>query len=580
MGRIASFEAATVGKVQTAIIKVGGKAYTVGIDTRVHAAEKLVGGTVSKIENVAGRAVQAAEIVVNGTKFAVDIVADAAKDAAEEVPGKEIVDKTVDEAKRMVDHFGHKTSIINSATGIFQGADKRLVSKLIDEILRRFPDLVIPETLLGTAQKLTTIILKAAIAKTGRLPIVWDGIFSNDINPAALGVIWGNGAGLAKFVVDLVEPAKCNILADSLDVVAGQNPLYGQDNELDFTKAMNRHAVICQLQRLAKSIIFILEEMATPVNKLGEIRMTEETKLRSDVISGTIITTGPRQEQASTSPRRLPRRQPQETPKVTNEKWLFINGIAGELYWLRLACEKLKNKYSRDITGVFNRGDGILWDLIECAGERTAQVEGSTTSQRLLVQRTESSSMAQEALKEELKKALKDETTSTHVVMISHSQGCLLLRLVLEELLKESVAASDPSVRDMRKTMLNRLCVFTFGNPSIDWKLEMNDARPIEPLENGDQESKDLKHLSSHVLRTEHYANKEDFVAKLGVLSENKPENSGYANDCIFVNEEKDWIGHLFGAQYSLNPDDYKANGQNSWLLACQGGRPMGDVKS
>jgi hypothetical protein len=110
----------------------------------------------------------------------------------------------------------------------------------------------------------------------------------------------------------------------------------------------------------------------------------------------------------------------------------------------------------------------------------------------------------------------------------------------------------------------------------------MSSGRTIKPLQNSKEESisLDLKLLSSHVLRTEHFANEGDFVAKLGVLSKNKPRNSGYANDCVFINRQPGWVGHLFGTQYSLHPAHYTdGNGQNtggkSWLLACANGAPM-----
>jgi hypothetical protein len=190
--------------------------------------------------------------------------------------------------------------------------------------------------------------------------------------------------------------------------------------------------------------------------------------------------------------------------------------------------------------------------------------------------------MAQHALKRELEKALRDKKTA-HTVMVAHSQGCLLLRLVLEELVN-----ADPAGKGtIRKAMLNRLCVFTFGNPSLDWKLEINSEDPIT-VPGDDQNSKDPKHLSSHVLRTEHFANISDFVATLGVLSEKdleKRQESGYPSDCVFTNRENNWIGHLFGTQYSLDPSDYKdeksqKQGQKSWLLACSGGVSMEKVKT
>ncbi|KAK9327211.1 hypothetical protein V1520DRAFT_349429 [Lipomyces starkeyi] len=93
----------------------------------------------------------------------------------------------------------------------------------------------------------------------------------------------------------------------------------------------------------------------------------------------------------------------------------------------------------------------------------------------------------------------------------------------------------------------------------------MDDKHPTKQLE--PQNSGDIAHLSSYVLLKEHFANKEDFVAKLRVLSEKKPENSGYLNDYVFINENEEWIGHLFGTQYSLEASNC-TSGQ-AWFPIC-----------
>ena len=260
-------------------------------------------------------------------------------------------------------------------------------------------------------------------------------------------------------------------------------------------------------------------------------------------------------------------RNPKETEadrvKVKNEKWFFINGIATEPFWLHLACKKLAIWSSRDITGVYNRGDGILWDLIECAGERDDHGVGSITSQNDLIQRTMSSVLAEQSLQNQLEAALQTPIEGpgsySNIVMIAHSQGCLILRLALEKLIEVHDDGSD-----IRTAMLRRLYVFTFGNPSVNWQFK-----------NGRQ-------LSSYVRCTEHFANEKDFVAKLGVL--NPHTRLGYGTDEIFVNKQPDWIGHLFGTQYSLDPNHYgnrdapagaNPTGQNSWLLRCRNGAPV-----
>ena len=61
---------------------------------------------------------------------------------------------------------------------------------------------------------------------------------------------------------------------------------------------------------------------------------------------------------------------------------------------------------------------------------------------------------------------------------------------------------------------------------------------------------------------TEHYANNEDFVAKLGVIA---PRQQNYKGSRVFVNPYRK--GHLFGIQYSLEKDMY-GDGDSSNLLA------------
>ncbi|KAH7231405.1 uncharacterized protein BKA55DRAFT_582701 [Fusarium redolens] len=141
--------------------------------------------------------------------------------------------------------------------------------------------------------------------------------------------------------------------------------------------------------------------------------------------------------------------------------------------------------------------------------------------------------------------------------MIAYSQGCLLLRQVLQEFVKGGC---------YREAMADRLRVFTFGNPSIDWM--GTDAQANETP------------LCERVNYTEHSANERDFVAALGVLRTNQEEalrKAGYIHErsSVFINHGEDWVGHLFGTQYSLRMEDYEY-GECSRLLACAGGREMG----
>jgi hypothetical protein len=304
-------------------------------------------------------------------------------------------------------------------------------------------------------------------------------------------------------------------------------------------------------------------------NTIHTIGITQETTLLSDEHTPNTI-----REPSSTTSEGMIR---------PNEKWIFVNGIAGELYWLKLACRKLATKYQREITGVFNRGDGILWDLVECAGERSLQGGQRAASQRVLIQRTASSRNAQEALRRNLEETLVSAEERTRIVVIAHSQGCLLLRLALEDILvgRTSILATPTpteseleTYKRVRQKMYIQLYVFTFGNPSVDWRLETSHQDRISPSSFGAyRRGQDIAYLSSYVHRTEHFANERDFVAELGVLNPNRPTNSGYSN--IFVNGNPGWIGHLFGAQYSLDPGHYQPNGQGSRLLTCVPTKPI-----
>jgi hypothetical protein len=462
------------------------------------------------------------------------------------------------------------TILIRFATHKFREASIDAVQELVTAILERFVG-VLPSLstglLLTTTETLIRALFNALITQIGGLSTINNAVTSNEINKATLSLIWRDSAELGKFLVGLLDPIKCYALANSGSGIAVPGEAHGTDNELDLTKPMNRHAVICQFQRLVRSVVFILTNMTQ--DTIGAIDITPQTTLLSDdQTPDNIIESSSPISGGTTMP---------------PEKWIFVNGIAGELWWLKIACRKLATKYRRDIMGVFNRGDGIIWDLIECAGERSLHGNERAASQRRLIQRTPSSKRAQVALRRKLVEALATAEGDTKIVVIAHSQGCLLLRLALEDILVDRTSlfpASTPTESDLetyaraRQKMCTQLYVFTFGNPSVDWRVEARHQDSITQTEFGTYQSgRNPAYLSSYVHRTEHFANEQDFVAKLGVLNPNRPADSGYSN--VFINDQSTWIGHLFGTQYSLDPAHYQSNGQVSRLLACVPGQPI-----
>ncbi|GLA32886.1 hypothetical protein AnigIFM63326_001531 [Aspergillus niger] len=378
-------------------------------------------------------------------------------------------------------------------------ANPNVVLKTAVDIFKRADDQVILDLIFGVTRR----TFRALRPFLGRVPVVYEGIFSNNLNWEALEFILSERYKLMGFLIDLVDPAKLFTAGNSTDgKPSNGNGERNTYNELDFNMPMNRHAAICQLQRLAKSLAYLLKNESSALS-LSDIRM--DTTLENDY-GGDV---GSKLQGDNSS----------------KERWFFINGIAGEPYWSRLACDKLGDTFKRNVTGVLNRSEGILWDLIECAGERDLE------NGQGLVKRTKSSEEAQKKLEAQLRNTLPQgddiHADPIKVVVIAHSQGCLLLRLVLQKFVHEG-------------KNLENLRVFTFGNPCYDWNFDVY---------------------------AEHFANVKDFVANLGVLRNGARENY---RGTIFKN--KNWTGHLFGAQYSLDPQDYEGDHpEGSRLLACAG---------
>ncbi|KAJ3455317.1 hypothetical protein MRS44_013917 [Fusarium solani] len=107
-----------------------------------------------------------------------------------------------------------------------------------------------------------------------------------------------------------------------------------------------------------------------------------------------------------------------------------------------------------------------------------------------LIESAQSSKAAQKALEQELRGALWPAAGKVphKIVMIAHSQACLALRLALQTLVTEI-----PKGSAQRRIIKERLRIFTFGNPSIDWKAKNGTEHP----------------LSEYVHTTEHFCERD-----------------------------------------------------------------------
>jgi hypothetical protein len=183
--------------------------------------------------------------------------------------------------------------------------------------------------------------------------------------------------------------------------------------------------------------------------------------------------------------RQLPKKIDFKFHETTNEKWYFINGICTTESILKMNCDYLSKIFQANVVGIYNPTSGIVNDLAECISERTFDIGDSICK----------------FVSDEIEKALK---TSSKVRVIAHSQGGIIIDNTIRYLKFKSV-------------FLKNLEVFTFASSS-DGTTESNE------------------------LFQEHFANEEDYVARIGLeASEYQPEN-------LYI--RKGGKGHLLNKNY------------------------------
>ncbi|CAG8442571.1 14036_t:CDS:2 [Acaulospora morrowiae] len=201
---------------------------------------------------------------------------------------------------------------------------------------------------------------------------------------------------------------------------------------------------------------------------------------------------------------------PSTRNKYPDEKWFFINGIAGEKEWLEQNCRYLEDRFQTEVTGIFNKSYGLLWDLVESILQRSFEI--LTISVRLATIN--------------ILPALRDKNIKT-VRLIAHSQGSIITSVLIKKLYLELSYTNQ-------QDYLGKLEIYTFSNGSREFKNPGGLIRYIE-----------------------HYANSKDPVAKLGVLN---PALAKNFQGNIFVNQRS---GHLFNTYYSLHSSSYAPYGSS-----------------
>ncbi|CAG8537924.1 4415_t:CDS:1 [Paraglomus occultum] len=191
-----------------------------------------------------------------------------------------------------------------------------------------------------------------------------------------------------------------------------------------------------------------------------------------------------------------------------DEKWFFINGVVVDKGWLDENCKYLEKRFGRGVTGILNKSYGVIWDLIESILQRCFSVQTISVHWAAY----------------NILQALRDKNCAT-VRLIAHSQGAIIANLAIQKIYIELS-------RTGKQDDLKKLEVYTFASASREF---LNPGNLIHCIE--------------------HYANRQDPIAKFGVLSQ--LNNDRFQGE-IFVNSYRNQgKGHLFNAFYSLDKIDY-----------------------
>lgn len=216
------------------------------------------------------------------------------------------------------------------------------------------------------------------------------------------------------------------------------------------------------------------------------------------------------------------------------EAWFFVNGITTNIPMLKLNGDYLKDLFKRPFELIYNPTDGVLVDVVECLLGRSFNMASEPS----------------EYLSRRIEAAL-DYEDYERVVLIAHSQGTIIASNVIKHLLMEYEG-------DDR---LSKLELYTFGCAADEMDIDEGLSRRYNRL----------------VPYIEHFANKGDLVANLGILQKRKMQDRG--NEYYGEIYELDRSGHYLNAHYlnDFKEQAYQSeySGRSSRLYdSMDGGRP------
>jgi pimeloyl-ACP methyl ester carboxylesterase len=196
--------------------------------------------------------------------------------------------------------------------------------------------------------------------------------------------------------------------------------------------------------------------------------------------------------------------------KYPTEAWFFVNGIATNLDLALINCQYLNKLFHRRIIGIQNPTDSILVDLLECAvGKRWRR----------------SMNPSRKAL-EPISLALNNSDIE-RVILIGHSQGTIIAANILRALTDDVEHQYIQSLE-----LLKKLEIYAFANCADDMRY-LNNVRS--------QRDQSVPYI-------ENFANENDLVARLGMLSPRKELWDIHIDGDMYF--RKGGWGHLLNAHY------------------------------
>lgn len=239
--------------------------------------------------------------------------------------------------------------------------------------------------------------------------------------------------------------------------------------------------------------------------------------------------------------------------QFSDERWFFLNGCCVSGHNLQQNVNVLSETFGRPVFGIHNRTYGVLGDLFECI------------MQRAFALFTEETRVCYEYVK-----AYCTDPKVKKVIMIAHSQGCIMASQILDQLYV-----------DLPAETVAKLEVYTFGNAASHFNNPLRhlsetstsiDSRDVRGAEDsssvitspdnkfsnmtymeGSTTAKKKPTISEYlperiIPHIEHYCNSGDMVTRWGALFSAKSILSNRFCGHIFINEGAS--GHMLNQHY------------------------------